>query len=221
MSTFDFSPATEPTFYFIGVTTTQSSIMRVFPAWARALGISEKIVGIDCKIHDDPAVYRKVVSFIKNDPLSLGALVTTHKIDLLTAARDYFDELGPYAQRLGEVSSISKRDGKLAGHAKDPITSGLSMAAFMPKDHWAKTGAELFCIGAGGSSVALTCHILEEFPVADQPSRIVVSNRSQPGSRKWRRYTNSLTRRFRSNTIWPRKRRRPPHCATASSQAHW
>ena len=31
--------ATQPTFYFIGVTTAQSSIMRVFPAWARHLGL--------------------------------------------------------------------------------------------------------------------------------------------------------------------------------------
>ena len=43
-------PAKEPTFYFIGVTTgTQSSIMKVFPAWAKQLGISQTIKGIDCK----------------------------------------------------------------------------------------------------------------------------------------------------------------------------
>ena len=30
--------ATRPTMYFIGVTTTQSSIMKTFPIWAEALG---------------------------------------------------------------------------------------------------------------------------------------------------------------------------------------
>ena len=172
--------ATEPTFYFVGMTTGKSSIMRVFPAWARHLGISETIKGIDCKWHDDPEVYREVVSFLKNDPLSLGALVTTHKIDLLNAARDLFDELDPYAQLMGEVSSISKRNGTLIGHAKDPITSGLSLRAFLPEDHWEVTGADLFCIGAGGSSIALTSYMMETCAPDNRPRRIIVSNRSLP-----------------------------------------
>lgn len=83
-------PATQPTMYFIGVTTTKSSIMKVFPEWANALGIDAVLKGIDIAIHEDPAVYREVVSFMKNDPLSLGALVTTHKIDLYEAAKDLF-----------------------------------------------------------------------------------------------------------------------------------
>ena len=33
--------ATRPTFYFIGVTTQKSSIMRVFPAWVRHLGLGD------------------------------------------------------------------------------------------------------------------------------------------------------------------------------------
>ncbi|MCB9453061.1 MAG: hypothetical protein H6672_16615 [Anaerolineaceae bacterium] len=57
----------------------------------------------------------------------MGALVTALKINLLNAARDMFDDLDPYAQIRGEVSSISKRGDALHGHAKDPITSGLSL----------------------------------------------------------------------------------------------
>jgi shikimate dehydrogenase len=68
---------------------------------------------------------------LRYDPYSLGALVTTHKIDLYNAAREMFDYFDPYAQICGEVSSISKRDGKLEGHAKDPITSGLSLDAII------------------------------------------------------------------------------------------
>lgn len=73
------------------------------------------IKGIDIEIHANPGVYREVVDFIKNDPLSMGALVTTHKIDLYNAAKDMFDYLDPYAQMFGELSSISKRDGRLRG----------------------------------------------------------------------------------------------------------
>ncbi len=44
-------PATKPTFYFIGVTTDKSSIMRVFPQWAEYLGLGNiGIRGIDCKV---------------------------------------------------------------------------------------------------------------------------------------------------------------------------
>ena len=114
MNDFDFTPAERPTFYFIGVTTGKSSIMKVFPEWAKHLGLGDcPIRGIDCKWHDDPEVYRKVVDFIKNDKHSLGGLVTTHKLDLLKASRHLFEELGPYAELLDEISCISKRDGKL------------------------------------------------------------------------------------------------------------
>lgn len=170
-----------PTMYFIGVTTGKSSIMRVFPRWVEVLKLGPcTIRGIDCKWHDEPEVYRRAVEHIKADPLSLGALVTTHKIDLLKACRDLFDELDHYAELMGEVSSISKRDGALVGHAKDPITSGLSLRAFLPKEHWKRTGADLFSIGAGGSSIALTSHLMESCAPDDRPARIVVSNRSRP-----------------------------------------
>lgn len=190
MSQTSLTPADRPTFYFIGMTTATSSIMRVFPEWARHLELGDcPIRGIDCRWHDDPEVYREVVSFIKHDPLSLGGLVTTHKIDLLAAARDLFDELGPHAELLGEISCISKQNGKLVGHAKDPVTSGLALEAFLPKGYWQETGADLCLLGAGGSSLALTTYLMtSEAPAepprgrcgVDRPARIFVNNRSTP-----------------------------------------
>jgi shikimate 5-dehydrogenase len=137
--------------YFIGVMTTRSSIMRVFPQWAEYMGFGEcRIAGMDLKLHDEPESYRRAVSHIKNDPLSLGALVTTHKLDLLRACRDLFEEVDELADLTEEVSSVSRRGGKLVGHAKDPITAGLALEAFLPQDHWIKTGAATFIIGVGG-----------------------------------------------------------------------
>lgn len=180
MNVEELTPAVRSTFYFIGVTTSKSSIMRVFPKWAEYLGLGEvDIKGIDCALHDDPEVYRRIVAFIKSDPRSLGALVTTHKMDLLAAARDMFDFLDPYAEMLGEISSISKRDGKLRGHAKDPITSGLSLDAIIPPGYWARTGAEMCVLGAGGSSLALTCYVMKQKPKGEWPSRVIVTNRSE------------------------------------------
>ena len=175
-------PATEQTMYFIGVTTAQSSIMKVFPDWAKVLGIDATIKGIDIGIHAPAEDYRQVVDFIKNDPLSYGALVTTHKIDLLTASRDMFDHLDPYAEILDEISSISKRGDQLWGHAKDPITSGLSLIEFLPPHWWTEhPNAAVLILGAGGSSLAMTIDLMDEKKHGNnRPSKIIVTNRSKP-----------------------------------------
>ena len=148
------SKAQQPTMYFIGVTTSQSSIMKVFPDWVKALGLQDTVMkGIDIPIHADPQAYREVVQFIKEDPLSMGALVTTHKIDLYHAAHDLFEYLDPYAEQFGELSSISKLDGKLCGHAKDPITCGMAMEEFIPNSYWKEhPQAGVFIMGAGGGA---------------------------------------------------------------------
>lgn len=174
-----YQPAQKPTFYFIGVTTAQSSIMRVFPAWARHLGLGDvEMKGIDFRPHAAPEAYREAVEFLKHDPLSLGALVTTHKIDLYAACQDLFDEIDPHARMMGETSCLSKHDGKFVCHAKDPITSGFALDGLLPEDHFAQTGAEVFSMGAGGSTIALTWHLMQRARGANRPSRVIVSNRS-------------------------------------------
>jgi shikimate 5-dehydrogenase len=119
------------------------------------------------------------VRFIKDDPRSIGALVTTHKIDLLHATRDMFDGLDDFATLMGEVSAISKKDGRLLGAAKDAISSGLALDAFLPPGHWRATGADAFVMGAGGSSIALCSYILKGGAGGDRPARLFVSNRSE------------------------------------------
>lgn len=175
-----YQPATQPTLYFIGVTTTKSSIMKVFPAWAEYLGLKDAVIkGIDFKLHDDPAAYRAAVEFIRDDPLSLGALVTTHKIDLFHACRDLFDTVDEHALLMDETSCISKRGGRLVCHAKDPISSGLAIDGFLGEDYFARTGADLFSMGAGGSTIALTWHLMRRSRGGNVPARIIVTNRSQ------------------------------------------
>jgi len=170
----------QPTMYFIGVTTGKSSINKVFPLWMAALGRPDVVLrGIDHPMHDDPERYRASVAQIKYDPLSLGALVTTHKIDLFNAARDLFDYADSYAQITGEVSSISKLDGRLEGHAKDPITAGLSLEAIIEPGYFGRTGAEVLCLGAGGSAVATLLYLMNKPDPADRPRRFIVVNRSQ------------------------------------------
>lgn len=165
-------PNTAPTFYFIGVTTSQSSAQRVFPRWMAVLGRPEvTLKGIDCRIHDEPARYRQIVEVIKADELALGGLITTHKIDLLEAARDLFDRLDPYAQQCDEISCISKRGGELWGHAVDPVADGRALDAITGPAYFGRTGGELLVLGAGGAAAALALHLIHKADPAERPAR--------------------------------------------------
>jgi shikimate 5-dehydrogenase len=166
------------TFTFIGVSTGGSAIVPVFPRWMQLLGRPDVILeGVDLRIHDAPRAYRAVVERIRSDPDAMGGLVTTHKIDLLDAARDLFDVLDPHARILGEVSCISKGPGGLIGHAKDPITAGLSLDAILEGHGGAPSmrGREVLCFGAGGSGAAIALHLMGR---SDRPGRVVVVNRT-------------------------------------------
>lgn len=167
--------------------------MKVFPLWAKELGRPDVVIeGVDLRPHDKAEAYRQIVAQIKYDPLSLGALVTTHKIDLLDAARDMFDYLDPYAEICGEVSSISKRNGALEGHAKDPITSGLSLDAVLGDDYFARTSGDILCFGAGGSAMAIALHLINKRRAGDRPKRFVVVNRSRPRLERLQKMVESL-----------------------------
>jgi len=192
----DFTPAARPTIYFIGVTTGKSSIMRVFPRWAQALGLKDATIrGFDLPLHAPAEQYRAVVDFIKGDPLSLGALVTTHKLDLFAACRDRFEYVGPFAEKLGEVSSLFKREGALCAHAKDPVACGLAMEHFVPEGFWRDHGGEVLLLGAGGSALAMSLHLTQEKFAHNVPPRITLVNRSLPRLESARRILDGLNPR--------------------------
>ncbi len=165
--------------YFIGVTTAQSTINRVFPAWARALGLTAELRGIDIPLDATPAAYRDVVAVIKRDPNIAGALVTSHKLNLYRACRDLFDYADPRAISLAEVSCISKSGSALHAHAKDPITAGAAFNALFQPGHWQRSRGELLLLGAGGAASALTLHVHEAADRGDDvPARLIITDRN-------------------------------------------
>ena len=174
------APATVPAadhMGFVGVTTGSSSIMKVFPLWADILGLPTRtLVGHDLPMDADPAQYRAMVEQIRDDPHHRGALVTTHKMNVYAAASDLFDELDPFAVSCAEISSIAKRGSTLSGRAKDPITVDLALRDFLPADHFARTGAEVVILGAGGSGTALSWALAER---EDAPALLTVTARTQ------------------------------------------
>jgi shikimate 5-dehydrogenase len=158
--------------FFIGVSTSGSSIFELFPRWAEILGIDASIEGYDVPLGAPPEVFRMAVERIGRDPAALGALVTTHKVDVYRHAGELFTELDPNARLCREVSCISKRDGALIGHAKDPITAGRSLGEFLPPDQWTG-GAHVLCLGAGGAGTAIAVHLAGREP---GPEELVVTD---------------------------------------------
>jgi shikimate dehydrogenase len=169
---------------FIGVSTKLSSIMRIFPLWADALGLpTRRINGVDIRLDAEPGEYRQVVGRIAADSLDLGALVTTHKIAVAEHAGDLFDEFDELATTFGEISSISKRGGQLIGAAKDPVTVRLALEEIIASGHFRSTGAEALVLGAGGSGNALSYQLGVR---ADPPERITVTDRRESSLKRAR-----------------------------------
>lgn len=176
MKNIKYSPPSSPTLHFIGVSTHNSSIMKIFPHWASYLGLKgARIEGMNLALNAEDEAYFDAVQFIKKQPNSYGALVTSHKINLLKASEELFDELDHAAHLLKEISCISKKNGKLRGFAKDIITSGLSIDAIISPNYWQQTRAELLCMGAGGANLALTSYLLQQ-PLHLQPKRIILTD---------------------------------------------
>jgi shikimate 5-dehydrogenase len=113
------------------------------------------------------------VQRIADDEGNLGALVTTHKLALLRAAADLFDEVEDDARLLGEVSCISKREGRLVGSAKDPISAAAALQEIIAPDYFA-AGGDAFVMGAGGAGAAIAVHLAARR--ADRPARVIVSD---------------------------------------------
>lgn len=162
---------------FVGVDTAGSSIMRVFPLWAEELGLpSGELRGFDIPVDAPAEAYRAVVTAIRDDPEQAGALVTTHKMHVFDAANDLFDGFDSFALACREVSSVSKENGSLLGHAKDPITVGLSLESIIPTDYFATTDATVVCLGSGGSGTALSWYLAHR---DDKPRSVVITGRRQ------------------------------------------
>ena len=134
--------ATQPTLYFIGVTTGQSSIMRVFPAWARHLGLDAVIRGIDLPLHAEPGALPRGGRLPEGRP-AVARRARHHPqarpLRRLPATSSTRSIRSPAL--MAETSCLSKRGGRLIAHAKDPISSGLAIDGFLAPDHFARTGA--------------------------------------------------------------------------------
>jgi len=168
--------------YFIGVTTGQSTMTRLFPHWAAILGLDgARLLGVDLPLQASVEQYRLVIAQIKHDPLSMGALVTTHKINLFNAALDMFDVFDPYAQLCREVDCIVKQDGRLIALSRDPLGSRRALLAVTGPRYWGKSNGHVLCLGVGGAGTAITVNLFTQPDPQDRPGRLIVVNDHQYG----------------------------------------
>ena len=112
-----------------------------------------------------------------------------------------FDYLDPFAKKLGELSSISKKDGKLCGHAKDPISSGLALENFVPANYWSEYDGDVLLMGAGGSSLAMSLYLGQEKFGDNVPGKIIISNRSTPRLQSAKKLLEGLNPRIQMEYI--------------------
>ncbi|RPJ60514.1 MAG: shikimate dehydrogenase [Acidobacteria bacterium] len=172
-------PQSRPTMYFIGVKTAGSAALRMFPRWAQGLGLENaQLVGLDFPLDASDRLYREAVMLIKDDPLSLGALVTSHKIRLRNAAGDLFDELTEDSRLVQEVSCIYKWDGRLIGHATDPSVSGRALGRLCGTIGASLRDGQALCLGSGGAGQSLLAYFRTK--AEDRPERLFVVDRD-PG----------------------------------------
>jgi shikimate dehydrogenase len=172
----------EPTIYFIGVTTGQSTMTRLFPYWASIMGLDNAhLIGIDLPLQAPLELYREAVAQIKYDPLSMGALITTHKINLFNAAEDMFEACDSFAILCREADCISKRDGRLIAHSLDPLGSRQALKIILGPRYWGRSEGHVLCLGAGGAGTAIIVNLLTQAHSEDRPQLILVVNDQQSG----------------------------------------
>lgn len=159
---------------FVGVTTEESAINRLFPLWASHLGLEAAIQGFDLPLGPSANTCRDFVSTIRKNRRLQGALVTSHKTALFEHAGDAFGRLDDNALLLREISCISRDGDGLVGSAKDPVTAHLTFDRMVGAGHWVThSSAEVLVLGAGGAGVAIAAMLEGVLP---GPTRLTVTD---------------------------------------------
>ena len=161
-----------PRILFIGVSTGASRIMDLFPRWASQFGTSAELVGVDLPLDATRERYRRVVDTIATHDDVLGAVITSHKLTLLAAARDLFSGCDELSHMTREANAISKRGG-LVAHARDPLAIVETFNELWGTRGWPVRDQHVLCFGAGGAATAIALALLQDVGETDLPPRVV------------------------------------------------
>lgn len=154
--------ASEPKLLFIGVTTEQSKVNLLFPAWQRCLNEN---LQLDCRnipLRSEPKDYIEVICEIRESPTVInGALITSHKAAVFQHASQVFDRVTSTANMLREIGMVYWRNGELVGDANDPLATAMTCEHILNEcESWYSNSREAIILGGGGAGVALAHTLL-------------------------------------------------------------
>jgi shikimate 5-dehydrogenase len=150
--------------FFLGVSTSGSSVPRVMPGWSRALNVDIELETVDLPVGVAPSAYHDLLDRLRADANALGLVVTTHKAALWDACADRFDQASEACRQVGEASAIASRAGWLTADASDVRAVGRAVARVLDDDRWRGGAHEAIVLGAGGAGISLVFNLVERQP---------------------------------------------------------
>jgi shikimate 5-dehydrogenase len=147
-------------FLFLGVTTGESAVHRVFDAWCEALGVDWTLEGRDLPLASEGPDYEQFLNDLRDDSC-VGALVTSHKARLYESCWATFDLLEPAAFSLGEVGLVRKQPAGLVAGVSDIASGGHILRSLLDRADGG-TPSEALIIGAGGAGLAAAWNLCVE-----------------------------------------------------------
>lgn len=147
-------------FLFLGVSTGESAVNRVFDAWCGALGVDWMLEGRDLPLASEGPDYRQFLEDLRDDSY-VGALVTSHKARLYDSCWAEFDLLEPAAFSLGEVGLVRKQPAGLVAGVSDISSGGYILRSLVDRTA-GDTPSEALVIGAGGAGLAAAWNLSVE-----------------------------------------------------------
>ena len=142
--------------WFVGVSTSGSRAIGLFPRWCAALGIDAELVPVDLPLGAPAEAHRRLVANLGADQEAVGAVVTTHKVALFEAAAERFASRDPSVDLFEEIACV---------------TAGMEASRPTLSIHGARPGRCLRCfpgpstrsalvLGAGGAGTAVAAALL-------------------------------------------------------------
>ncbi|MGP8065859.1 MAG: shikimate dehydrogenase family protein [Acidimicrobiales bacterium] len=143
-----------PDVVFVGVSTRQSLVHRVWPRWQSVLGTACGVRSVELGLGADDADFVRLLDRMRDDAGVAGAVVTAHKVRVFSAGQLCFARLDPLALACREVNAIRRAPDGLWGWARDPVSVGRIVDRI-----WPSPDGQVVCLGAGGTARALAHHL--------------------------------------------------------------
>src|SRR5258708_4671588 len=182
----------KPTMFFTGVSTHNSFVNEVFHDWLKILDKDAELIGINLDVDCDSSEYLRIVEFIKSHSLSLGSLVTTHKVRLYNSAKYLFDDLPETCLEFKEIGCIYKNENSLCAEVSDLFSVIRALNAFLPENYFESNPVDFCVLGSGGAGLALGYRVLVDKNL--QPKRLILTdineNRLETIRRILKKYDN-------------------------------